>query len=203
MTLPPPPDFAQLSSAARRRSSRSTRLLALMGNLMFSWSNNESLLIYVIMLLLRTSEVNAAIVYATLNTSRARLDLVRRLAKTNLTDPAIRAALDDVIERFIACNRLRNEFSHSMYALDADGDIAQMRALRITETRRRISFGEATSFDDRRIGELVRLLRDLARLNRDLWTLLPRLRATMAVRGDGAPASRGTDLDQSAGPATC
>ena len=37
--------------------------------------------IYVLMILLRTNEASAAVVFATLNTTRARLDLIQRLAK--------------------------------------------------------------------------------------------------------------------------
>ena len=52
--------------------------------------NNESLFIYVLMLLLRTDQTAAvALVFATLNTTRARLDLVQRLAKATITDRAL------------------------------------------------------------------------------------------------------------------
>ena len=44
-----------------------------MGHLICSWSNNESLFIYVLMILLRTDEASAAVVFATLNTTRADL----------------------------------------------------------------------------------------------------------------------------------
>jgi hypothetical protein len=51
--------------------------MALIGNLVVSWSNNETLLIYILMLLLDTDQSSAAIVFASLNTTRARLDLIR------------------------------------------------------------------------------------------------------------------------------
>ena len=79
--LPPKPDFAAIEAAARDSADRRTLILSLIGTLVFSWSNNESMFIYVLMLLLDTDEVSAAIVFATLNTTRARLDLVQRLVQ--------------------------------------------------------------------------------------------------------------------------
>ena len=48
-----------------------------MGSLICSWANNESLFIYVLMIPLRTDEASAALVFATLNTTRARPDLIQ------------------------------------------------------------------------------------------------------------------------------
>jgi hypothetical protein len=47
--LPPKPDFDMLAAAAPASADRRTFVLALMGNLICSWSNNESLFIYVLM----------------------------------------------------------------------------------------------------------------------------------------------------------
>jgi len=52
--LPPKPDFDMLAAAAPASADRRTFVLALIGNLICSWSNNESLFIYVLMILLRT-----------------------------------------------------------------------------------------------------------------------------------------------------
>ena len=84
--LPPRPDFAAIETAARDTAADRQNLMTLIGQLVFSWSNNESLLIYVLMLLLKTDERSAAVVFSTLNTTRARLDLVRRLSLLHLRD---------------------------------------------------------------------------------------------------------------------
>ena len=65
--LPPKPDFDMLAPLL----GFAALVLALIGNLICSWSNNESLFIYVLMILLRTDEASAAVVFATLNTTRA------------------------------------------------------------------------------------------------------------------------------------
>ena len=70
--LPPKPDFEVLAAAVPASADRRIFVLALMGNLICSWSNNESLFIYVLMILRRTDEAAAAVVFATLNTTRAQ-----------------------------------------------------------------------------------------------------------------------------------
>ncbi|MFX6949686.1 hypothetical protein ABTH81_21645, partial [Acinetobacter baumannii] len=85
------------------------------GNLVSSWTNNESLFIYVLMLLLRTDQASAALTFATLNTTRARLDLIQRLAKITIRDPNLEKALSKIIERFNESTVIRNEFNHCMY----------------------------------------------------------------------------------------
>jgi hypothetical protein len=58
--LPPRPDFEALAAAAPASADRRTLILALIGNLIVSWSNNESLFIYVLMILLDTDRSSAA-----------------------------------------------------------------------------------------------------------------------------------------------
>lgn len=171
----------RLSGQPHAAPATEEMLCALVGRFMFNWSNNESMLIYVMMALMRTDEISAAVVYSTLNTTRARLDLVRRLAKLHLRDRKLRRQLDDVIERFNACTRLRNAFQHSIYACDAEGNLSQMRALRVSETRRRISFGDPTMLDAERIDELRSALGELQTLNQDIRALLPELNQAMAL----------------------
>ena len=140
-SLPPRPDFETMEAAAPASAERRTSILALIGNLVFSWSNNESLFIYVLMLLLRTDQTAAALVFATLNTTRARLDLVQRLAKATITDRALLRALNRLIDRFNECTRVRNEFNHCMYTLNERGEITHTQSMRIQETRTGMKLG--------------------------------------------------------------
>jgi hypothetical protein len=176
-TLPPRPDFESLDAVSPKSADRRTSVLALIGNLVFSWSNNESLFIYLLMVLLKTDQTSAAIVFATLNTTRARLDLIQRLAKTQVTDRAILKTLDGIIERFNEYTRIRNEFNHCMYNVNTSGEITHTHSIRIVETRKRLQLGEIKPMDDARIKEMVETIQGLKRLNRDIWTFLPRLEA--------------------------
>jgi hypothetical protein len=188
--LPPKPDFEAIEAAAIDSADHRTKVLALIGNLVFSWSNNESMFIYVLMLLLETDEVSAAIVFATLNTTRARLDLVQRLAKAKVADKEVAKTLDRIIERFNACTRIRNEFNHCMYAVSERGEITHTHAMKIRETAGRLVLGEIRPMDEARIRELGKAVEDLKILNREIWAYLPRLQAAV---GTPVPGGRKAD----------
>jgi hypothetical protein len=178
--LPSRPDFAAIEKAARDTAVDRQNLMTLIGQLVFSWSNNESLLIYVLMLLLKTDERSAAVVFSTLNTTRARLDLVRRLSLLHLHDSAARAEVDKMIELFNDANRIRNEFMHAMYFVNEQGQITHTQTLRFIEKKGRVSFGDRQPIDAKRMRTLVDVDDRLRQLNRRLWDLLPRLQEAMA-----------------------
>lgn len=179
--LPPKPDFDLMAAAAPASADRRTFVLALMGNLICSWSNNESLFIYVLMLLLRTDEASAAVVFATLNTTRARLDLIQRLAKIKITDKALARSLTALIERFSESTRVRNELNHCMFIFDSKGAITHTQSMRLMETRSSLKFGEIKPLDESRLQEMVQTTREMTKINREIWDLLPRLEAHVCL----------------------
>jgi hypothetical protein len=189
--LPPMPDFTAIEGEASKYADRQTMILALIGHLVFSWSNNESMFIYVLMILLDSDEATAAIVFATLNTTRARIDLIQRLASLKVRDAEIARTLGELIKQFNSCTRLRNEFNHCMYALNEHGEITHLQSMRIEEGRGRLRFGRARKLDDDAIQQIVELIERMKTLNRDIWAFLPRLQA-----GSSAPdqARQGTEL---------
>ena len=170
------PDFAAIETEAPKHADRQTMILALIGNLVFSWSNNESMFIYVLMILLDTDEATAATVFVTLNTTRARLDLIQRLAALKISDPAIAHALEGLIKKFNTCTRLRNEFNHCMYVLNDHGEITHMQSMRIQEDKGHIAFGNTRTMDDDRIHQMIDTIKRLKQLNREIWSFLPLLR---------------------------
>ncbi|MBR1217169.1 hypothetical protein JQ557_04145 [Bradyrhizobium sp. U87765 SZCCT0131] len=173
--LPPKPDFAALEAAAPRTADRRTLVLSLIGNLVANWSNNESLFIYVLMLLLGTDQASAALVFATLNTTRARLDLIQRLSRIKIKDKLLAKQLDQLIDRFNEGTQIRNELNHCMYVFDGLGEIVQTQSMRIIQTRRDLKFGETKAVDDVRIKEMTNAAHEMERINRDIWDFLPRL----------------------------
>jgi hypothetical protein len=186
--LPPKPDFDMLAAAAPASADRRTFVLALIGNLICSWSNNESLFIYVLMILLRTDEASAAVVFATLNTTRARLDLIQRMAKIRVTDKVLAKNLTAVIERFGESTKVRNELNHCMFIYDASGAITHTQSMRLVETKSSLRFGEMKALDDSRLQDMLKTTNEMTKINRDIWDLLPRLEAH--VCGDAPPQRR-------------
>jgi hypothetical protein len=173
--LPPKPDFDAIAAHAPSTADRRTQILALIGNLVSSWSNNESLFIYVLMILMRTTQESAALTFATLNTTRARLDLIQRLAKITIKDKNLDKSLSKIIERFNASTVVRNEFNHCMYVVDANGQITHTQSMRIVQTKHSLQFGEMKPMDDARLRSMVKATKDMMRINRDIWDFLPRL----------------------------
>jgi hypothetical protein len=188
MRLPPPPDFAAIEAVSHTSANRRTMILALIGNLVFAWANNESMLIYIIMLLMQTDQTSATIVFGTLNTTRARVDLIQRLAKAKITDRGIAKELDGLIKRFNDATKIRNEFNHCTFAINERGEITHTYTLRIQETKDRLQLGTLRKMDDRRIKELVDTFAKMKQLNRDLWSFLPRLESHMSRSTVGTAA---------------
>nr|WP_246215699.1 hypothetical protein [Microvirga makkahensis] len=182
--MPPRPGFEAIEAAAPETASRRTLILALIGNISFSWSNNESMFIYVLMLLLDIDQTSAAIIFSTLNTTRARLDLVQRLAAANIADKQVASQLENLVERFNACTKIRNEFNHCMYALNDLGEITHTHSMKISEVRGRLKFGAVRPVDDDRLKEMQGIIGDLKALNRDLWNFLPVLENHVARKGE-------------------
>jgi hypothetical protein len=178
--LPTSPDFDAFSAKAGQSAAQRTRVLALVGNLVFSWSNNESMFIYYLMLLLDTDFNSAAITFVSLNTTRARLDLIRRLAKARCKDPAALRRLERLIERFNDCTKVRNDFNHCIYQLDQTGRITHTNVLRLIEDKKGIRFAELQAFDEERFRQVGNTIRKLAALNRDLWSFLPEFKVALA-----------------------
>jgi hypothetical protein len=185
--LPPKPDFAAIEAAVGKTPRRRTTVLALIGNLVHCWSNNESLFIYVMMLLMRTDLQTASIIFGTLNTTRARMDLIERLAKLNVSDPEVAKRLSDVVGQFNESTKIRNEFNHCMYGIDAEGEITHTSQMRIQESRSgKIGFGASRPMDEARIHELQAAIVQMTKLNRDIWDLLDVLRDHTRLRPSAA-----------------
>jgi hypothetical protein len=129
------------------------------------------------MLLLKSDQASAAVVFATLNTTRARLDLVQRLAKITIKDRKLRTALEKLIERFNEGTHIRNEFNHCMYLVNDRGEITHTQSTRIVQSRNGLAFGEKRAIDDARIREITAAIREMKQINRDIWDFMPRLDA--------------------------
>ncbi|WP_291844257.1 hypothetical protein [Bradyrhizobium sp.] len=177
--LPPRPDFEAIEAVSHKTADRRTEILALIGNLVYSWSNNESMFIYVMMLLLNTDQTSATVVFATLNTTRARLDLVQRLTSAKVADKLIAKQLEGLVERFNETTKFRNEFNHCIYSLNERGEITSTHALRIQERRGRLQLGQVRKMDNNRIKSIVNAIGELRKLNKDLWEFLPKLEQSL------------------------
>ena len=186
--LPPTPDFASIEAKAPLTSDQRTYILALIGNLTYAWSNNESVFIYLLMVLLESDFDAAAITFVSLNTTRARLDLIRRLAKAKVKDAETIKRTERLIDRFNECTRVRNELNHSVYEVDDRGRITHTSLLKISETGSDVTYAASRPIDEARIRQMSLTVKKLTKLNRDLWAFLPELQEKVRVRKVRAPA---------------
>lgn len=180
--IPPSPNFKAMEAVAPSSAAQRHDIVAHVGNLVFTWSNNESLFIYLLQVLLETDFEAAAITFVTLNTTRARLDLVRRLTKLRIRDPEVVQKVEKLIERFNECTKLRNELNHSIYELDAGGSITHSSELKVSEAKEGLRLAFRRPFDAARIRQIESTVRKLTKLNRDLWAFIPELERAMRRR---------------------
>ena len=137
------------------------------------------------MILLRTDQASAALTFATLNTTRARLDLIQRLAKITIRDRGLDKALAKIIDRFNESTRIRNEFNHCMYTLNESGEITHTHSIRMQEVKGKLQIGVVRKMDDARINDIMAAIRGMTKLNRDIWDFLPRLQNSVQASSNG------------------
>lgn len=147
------------------------RLLLLTGQMNYMWTNTESLLIHVIAGLSRTDKDTAVIIFLTLNTTRARIDLVDRLAKMPGRDPEERDAILSCTRALARFSGVRNRFNHCIYSFDAEGS-PQTILMRIADRKTGIEVGRMDRIDREEIARVEETLADLAALNKRLWQLI-------------------------------
>ncbi|WP_417249263.1 hypothetical protein [Celeribacter sp.] len=144
------------------------------GQINYAWTNTESTLIHLMAGLIPTDTSTATIIHLTLNTTRARLDLVDRLAKRqNCPLPA------DAIHRILTISKrmkklsgLRNRLNHCLYAFDQDGGPVRAIQMRIADRKNSLAYGAETVLDEAELAEIDLALRDIQTLNEDIWSVV-------------------------------
>lgn len=146
-------------------------LLLLIGRLNYTWTNTESLLIHLIAGLARTDKETAVVIFLTLNTTRARLDLVERLAKMERVAAAERNEVLERTARIQGLAALRNRYNHCIYSFDPENGSLRTILMRIADRKDHIKMGQVTTIDAAAIAEIERTIDELARLNTEIWAL--------------------------------
>lgn len=147
-------------------------LLLLVGRLTYSWTNTESLLIHLIAGLARVDKDTAVVIFLTLNTTRARVDLVERLAKLDRVPVEQRRRVLEWTGEFMKLSALRNRYSHSIYAFDTENRTARTILMRISDRRDTIKMGLSLELDEEARRDMEAALTTLAELNQKLWALI-------------------------------
>ena len=143
-------------------------VLLRVGRLNYVWTNTESLLIYIIAHLLNVEKEAAVVVFLTLNTTRARIDLVERLAKLPSTPAADRKAVLSAMSRLKKESKMRNKYNHCIYSFDEKGEISSTQLMRLVEDDKEIRYGKIEQMNDREIELLEKSIAEIVNISKAL-----------------------------------
>lgn len=166
--------LTKVSARSKPTIARFQDVLLLLGQLNYTWTNTESLLIHMIAGLAKVDKETAIVIFLTLNTTRARIDLVDRLTKMQKTPAVCR---DDVLEatrRLSEEAKLRNKYNHCIYSFDPDSGRGLTQSMRIFESREEIKYGKVEELDDREMQRIRESIQSLGEINRLFWTITDR-----------------------------
>lgn len=147
-------------------------LLLLTGRLNYAWTNTESLLIHLIAGLAKTDKDRAVVIFLTLNTTRARVDLVERLAKLDDTPVVQRTRVLEFTQAMMKYSSLRNRYSHSIYAFDPESGDARTIMMRIADRKDGLKIGRSDEINAAAITNIETAIADLGVLNKRCWAII-------------------------------
>ncbi len=146
----------------------------MIGQLNYTWTNTESLLIYLIAGLANVDKETAVIIFLTLNTTRARIELVERLAKMAKTAPERRQEILAVTQQLGKRAKLRNKYSHCVYSFDETGDQASTQLMAIFDSRDTIRYGKIEQIDDAEVARINEAIDQIMKINKAIWSIVER-----------------------------
>ena len=146
-------------------------ILLLVGQLNYTWTNTESLLIHMIAGLAKADKETAIVIFLTLNTTRARIDLVERLAKMQKTPPECRSDVLDATRRLSELAKLRNKYNHCIYSFDPDSGQGLTQLMRIFDSKDDVKYGKVEALDNLEVERIKESIQSLIELNHRLWDI--------------------------------
>jgi hypothetical protein len=151
---------------------RNEELLLLIGKLNYAWTNTESLLIYLMAFLMRSGKDVAIVTFLTLNTSRARLELIERLLRLDSTEREIRARLMPLVARMKTGAKVRNKYNHCIYSFDEHGEIEATQLLRIADYGDTLKYGKIEALGDAEIARINEVISEIIEINRFIFDFI-------------------------------
>jgi hypothetical protein len=152
--------------------ARIDTVLLLVGRLNYTWTNTESLLIYLIAHLMGSNKEAAIVVFLTLNTTRARLELIERLAKMKSVPEQTRETVLDIVTHMKQEAKLRNKYNHCIYSFDENGELESTQLMRIAEFGDDLKYGKVESLDEEEIERIAKTINQISLVNKSIWRFL-------------------------------
>lgn len=155
--------------------------LIAIGGLVVAWANNESVFLALLQALIHGGQLSASVIWHSLRTTNARLELVDRLSREQVTDAALLKDVQRAIDQFKGFSRTRHFFCHATYNYDNERHLASATGASVTQEGEPIRF-VTKPMDRATINEIGDATVKLASFNRELWALVPRIEAALGVR---------------------
>lgn len=152
--------------------ARIDQVLQLVGQLNYVWTNTESLFIYLIAHMAGTNKEMAIVIFLTLNTTRARLDLLERMAKVGSTPAETRHAVLGFTERLKQESRVRNKYNHCIYSFDDHGELSSTQLMRIADFSDELKYGKVEALDEDEMERIRVTIAEVTAVNRDIWEFM-------------------------------
>jgi hypothetical protein len=152
--------------------------LLLIGQLNYTWTNTESLLIHLIAGLSGMDKETSTVVFLTLHIIRARIDMVERLSKLGRIAPAERDRMLGLTKRMQNQSTLRNRYNHCIYAFDAEGGTPRSILMCIADRKDHLMMGQVNDLVAAAFEDVQNAISEIGAINRDIW---------QAVRDLGCP----------------
>lgn len=151
-------------------------VLLRVGVMNYSWSNTESLLIHLLAGLTGVREDVAVVLFLSLKSTQARIELIERLAKLCRPAGDERTELLALMQRFARLASTRNRFNHSIWSFDLEQGSISTILMRIADRRDGVLFGKCERLDEAELARMDDALKVLGELNRAIWAFLKRYR---------------------------
>ncbi|MDH3740689.1 MAG: hypothetical protein OER56_03740 [Hyphomicrobiales bacterium] len=149
-------------------------LLLLVGQMNYAWTNTESLLIHLIAGLADIDKEVATVIFLTLNTTRARLDLVERLSKLERADETCRRDVLAVTRKFSRVAKIRNKYNHCIYSFDPASEDTSTIQMRIFDDKTSIRFGKNEKIGQNELQKVRTTIDDIETMNLEIWSVIQR-----------------------------
>lgn len=159
---------------------------AAIGGLVVNWANNESVFIAMLQTLIAGGPHSAAIVWHSLRTTRARLELVDRLCREQVKDEALLKDIQKAISQFVGFSKMRHFYCHALYQYDSELRLAVATGATTPQDGDPIVF-DRRQLDPAAMNGIKDTIIKLVEFNRALWELVVRLQTALGVQRVNLP----------------
>ncbi len=159
---------------------------AAIGGLVIAWANAESVFLALLQLLMKETERTAGIVWYSLRTTQARLDLVTKLARERFEDGRLAKEIEERVNLFKGPSGTRNFFCHATYGYAENMQLSTVHGVSLAQDGSPLRFTNKW-LDLAAMNEIGSATVDLINLNADLWETVERVETELGVQREERP----------------